>query len=187
MTNINKNWLYFCLGILTAILGWIIYTLYHIFGKPVLPVEPEKHILEVSFSDDIPNIWSEDEAQKSAVWYHDHPNSLTDPKIDEDTEYEAALKKYSEAGMSLKKRGFNKVDWEGLAKTLYSSKNSLDPDSLDNLRLDDLGPKDDCFEWTGRIIYPDLNSLSDLDDTQPIKIDLEPTAKDLEKWAEESE
>jgi len=103
MINLNKNLSYFCLGILTAILGWCAYTLYHIFGKPVLPIEP-------------------------------------------------------------KKQNFSEVDWEDLKKTMYSSKNSLDPDSLDNLRLDDLGPKDDCFEWTGRITYPDSNSLSDLDD-----------------------
>jgi len=65
MTNINKKWLYFSLGVLTSILGWIIYTLYHIFGKPVLPTVKD---------------------------------NLT---VDKDAEYQAALKKYSEAGMSL--------------------------------------------------------------------------------------
>jgi len=128
MTNGNKKWLYFSLGALTVILGWVAYTLYHIFGKPVLPTVKL---------------------------------SLT---VDEDAEYEAALKQYSEAVMSLEKQNFNKVYWEDLKKTLYSSKNS--------------------FERPGRITYPDSNSLFDLDDTQPIKIDLEPSAKDLEDWAE---
>jgi len=38
----------------------------------------------------------------------------------------------------------------------------------------------------GVLLKPHANSLSDLDETQPIKIEQEITAKDLEKWAEES-
>jgi len=109
MTNENKKWLYFCLGILTAILGWVTYTLYHIFGKPVLPTVKD---------------------------------NLT---VDEDAEYEAALKKYPEAVMSLEKK----------------------QQKLTSFSLDD------PFEIS--------------DDTQPIKIEQEITAKDLDDWAEESE
>ena len=64
MTNVNKNLHYFCLGILTAILSWYIYTLYYILSKPVL----------------LMNV------------------------VDEDAEYEACLKKYAEAVISLEKK-----------------------------------------------------------------------------------
>ena len=64
MTNGKKKVSYFCLGILTAILAWCVYTLYYIFSKPALPT----------------NV------------------------IDEDAEYEACLKKYAEAVISLEKK-----------------------------------------------------------------------------------
>jgi len=89
----------FIIGVLSAILSWIAYTLYHIFGKPVLPTVKD---------------------------------NLT---VDEDADYETAFKKYSEAVMS------------------------LDPHSLDDL-------------------------IDASKDTQPVKIELEPSAKDLEDWAE---
>jgi len=133
MTNGNRKWLYFSLGILTAILGWIVYTLYHIFGKPVLPTVKD---------------------------------NLT---VDEDAECEAALKKYSEAVMS------------------------LDPHSLDDLdktqpiRLYPNGNRK-AVSWIEvmEINYPDVweKFRATLDDTQPIKIEQEPSAKDLEDWAE---
>jgi len=53
MTNINKKWLYFSLGVLTSILGWCAYTLYHIFGKPVLPTEPEKQDFSKVYWEDL--------------------------------------------------------------------------------------------------------------------------------------
>jgi len=97
--NNKKTIFIYISGTLTAILGWCAYTLYHIFGKPVMPTVKD---------------------------------NLT---VDEDAEYQAALKKYSEAVMS------------------------LDPHSLDDL-------------------------IDASKDTQPIKIDLEPSAKDLDDWAE---
>jgi len=134
MTN-DKKLGYFSLGVLTAILGWVAYTLYHIFGKPVMPIEPEK-------------------------------------------------------------QDFSKTDWEGLAKTLYneseltSAEIAIIPathkeakEILADAGWDTSGLKN---KWGQESLDP--HSLDDLidtsKDTQPIKIDLEPSAKDLEDWAE---
>jgi len=168
MTNINRKWLYFSLGILTAILGWCAYTLYYIFGKPVLPTVKD---------------------------------NLT---VDEDAEHEAALKQYSEAVMSLDPHSLDDLDDTQLAKTGGMNKRKQSEHKFyyflptDGWVPDREVGRDEFFnelsESEAEIVRalerkrPAPSSLDDLDkskdDTQPIKIEQEISAEDLEKWAE---
>jgi len=134
MTNGNKKWLYFSLGVLTSILGWIIYTLYHIFGKPVLPTEGNDSNVEPTYS--------LSEIQKKFF-----PNKT-----------------------------IGELFWNRVAdKIIANRKPALIRLAEAKIVVDKL---------TSTYTIPDPNSLDDLDNTQPIKIDLEPSAKDLEDWAE---
>ena len=97
MTNGKKKVSYFCLGTLTAILAWLVYTLYYIFSKPVLPTNVvdedaeyqaclkkyAEAVMSLERKQQIPDPppdewWSGDEAQMANVRYHDHPHSLDD-------------------------------------------------------------------------------------------------------------
>jgi len=146
----------FVIGVLSAMFGWCAYTLYQIFSKPVLPTPP------CGSKEDIDKWFTHKVQHNKDGTFSYVPRSLTEPMRDEDAEY-------FEAGMS------------------------LDPHSLDDLdktqpiRLYPNGNRK-AVSWIEvmEINYPDVweKFRATLDDTQPIKVDLEPSAKDLEDWAE---
>ena len=122
MTNGNKKFGYFCLGVLTGIVGVAIY---QIFGKPVLPTNSHQT------TDKQPK---EGEVDKRDEWT-EYVKSLSAPRSLDDVVHIPLIDHLSDHLHTIEPTEPEKAKWESRGSALG-----------------------------------DANSLSDLDDTKPIKL-----------------